>query len=182
MDSAIWAYLGMTAIYLLLESLAYQPSIEKGVVHRKWATHLLDAFFVILLAYPLAQYYFSPQALDEYATTLGIVLFGVGTVMRVGAMKALGKYYSGHLEIKRDHKLVKGGLYEFVRHPAYFGDLCIAFATPLYFNVWHALAFSLVFTALLLHRIHEEELVLSKRFPEYADYEKEAKCLIPFVW
>jgi protein-S-isoprenylcysteine O-methyltransferase Ste14 len=79
-------------------------------------------------------------------------------------------------------QLVTTGPYRFVRHPLYLAE---GIATVGVF-----MQFASVYTALLLaahiafqlRRLHNEELVLSTRFPEYADYSQTTARLIPRIY
>jgi len=52
-------------------------------------------------------------------TLAGLVLFVVAVAVRVTAIRALGRFWSLHLEIRQDHQLITEGIYGSLRHPAY---------------------------------------------------------------
>jgi len=52
---------------------------------------------------------------------LGLALFVLGSVLRVGAVFVLGRRFSGLVAIQEGHELVTGGLYRVIRHPSYLG-------------------------------------------------------------
>lgn len=57
--------------------------------------------------------------------TLGLILLTFGMALRVLAIRALGPLWSYHADIKRGHQVVDTGIYRWMRHPAYFGNVHI---------------------------------------------------------
>jgi protein-S-isoprenylcysteine O-methyltransferase Ste14 len=69
---------------------------------------------------------------------IGWIIFLVGIIMRMIALKQLGSMYSMNVEIRDQHKLINTGIYSLVRHPlylAYFIDTLgiILFLQKIYF-------------------------------------------------
>ena len=60
---------------------------------------------------------------SELSASLGRGLLVVGIIIRWSAIYTLGKYFTGTVMIKDDHRLVQNGLYRYLRHPAYAGAL-----------------------------------------------------------
>jgi protein-S-isoprenylcysteine O-methyltransferase Ste14 len=56
-------------------------------------------------------------------TILTCLMTILGCFIRVQCYRALGKFFTFHLSILKDHKLVTSGPYAFVRHPSYTGAL-----------------------------------------------------------
>ena len=65
---------------------------------------------------------------------IGVLLIVFGLVLRLVCSLTLGKYFSLHVEIAPDHKLVKKGLYKTVRHPMYTGGLLMGLGVPAVFG------------------------------------------------
>ncbi|EKM53374.1 uncharacterized protein PHACADRAFT_259707 [Phanerochaete carnosa HHB-10118-sp] len=55
------------------------------------------------------------------AFVVGTLLMALGTLIRVVSYKYLGRYFTFHLAIRKDHQLVTTGPYSIVRHPSYTG-------------------------------------------------------------
>jgi protein-S-isoprenylcysteine O-methyltransferase Ste14 len=93
-------------------------------------------------------------------------------------------------EPKADGHLVTSGPYRFVRHPMYLAGLIITAGFALGYSDtgrWRSgdVARALVWVALVvvLHvKAVIEERALSERYPQYADYARRAKRLVPFVF
>ena len=116
--------------------------------------------------------------------TFGLSLLIVGILVRWTAIRTLGKYFTGTVLIKDDHRLVRSGLYKYLRHPAYTGTLLAHFGLGLSFSNWFTLGFSTIpFLAVALYRMHVEEQALREAFgSEYVSYSRTSKRLIPGVY
>jgi protein-S-isoprenylcysteine O-methyltransferase Ste14 len=112
---------------------------------------------------------------------LGMIL--LGTVIRFVAIATLRKNFSGRLRIREDHTLVKSGIYQWVRHPAYLGALLLFLGIPVMASSVLGFLVMLLLVPYLLHRIKLEERMLIGRFGfEYEEYMRRSKRLIPFVY
>ena len=83
--------------------------------------------------------------------------------------------------LKENHNLVTTGIYGYIRHPMYTSVILFC-AVMLATQV--TLINSLVFVFLLIDlwlKLQHEEHLLCERFPEYRDYQKRTKMMIPFV-
>ena len=73
-------------------------------------------------------------------------------------------------------------LYGLVRHPIYSGMLLAFLGMALAFGEWRALlALALVFAS-LARKSRIEEGFMRETFPEYTEYQRETRALIPFVY
>jgi protein-S-isoprenylcysteine O-methyltransferase Ste14 len=102
-----------------------------------------------------------------------------GNVLALLVLNRLGKSFSVMAEARR---LVTDGPYRIVRHPLYAteGIAIIGLFLP-YLSIQAALLFALQ-VAMQLIRMHYEEQVLRSTFPEYDDYARHTRHLIPGVW
>lgn len=116
--------------------------------------------------------------------TIGLSLLIIGILIRGDAIRGLGKYFTGTVQIKDDHVLIRTGPYKYVRHPAYTGALLAHFGLGLSFSNWFALGFSSIpFIAVALYRMRVEEQALEAAFgTEYIAYSRTSKRLIPGVY
>lgn len=115
---------------------------------------------------------------------LGLGMLFAGIVIRWAAVYTLGKYFTGTVLIKDDHRLIQTGLYRHLRHPAYAGTLLAHLGLGLSFSNWISIALSLVpFVVAALYRMHVEERALREAFGEsYLSYSRGTKRLIPKVY
>lgn len=106
----------------------------------------------------------------------GLALAVIFAAWMFAATAALGRCFSILPEARG---LVTAGPYRLVRHPLYLGELgaCagLVVASPSLRNVTCAL----VFVAAQATRMRMEERELTEQFPEYADYARRTRRLLP---
>ena len=78
--------------------------------------------------------------------------------------------------------LVKSGPYRWLRHPIYAAVIYFSWACLIGFPKTEVLVAVLFITIGLFIRMLLEEKELRKTYPEYIEYSKKAKRLIPFVF
>jgi len=115
---------------------------------------------------------------------LGLSLLVAGVAIRWTAIHTLGKYFTGTVVIRDDHRLIRAGLYKHLRHPAYTGALVAHLGLGLSFANWFSLALSFVpYVVAAGYRIRVEEQALTEAFgEEYLDYSRNTKRLIPKLY
>jgi protein-S-isoprenylcysteine O-methyltransferase Ste14 len=120
---------------------------------------------------------------DEQWTDLaGVLLTITGCGFAIWARACLGSNWSATVTVKQDHELIRSGPYALVRHPIYSGLLLATAGTALVVGeVRAAIAFAIVFAALLVKAGREERFMTQQFGGEYLRYSSEVKRLVPFV-
>jgi protein-S-isoprenylcysteine O-methyltransferase Ste14 len=85
-------------------------------------------------------------------------------------------------EIAPCASLVTTGPYRFVRHPMYVAVLVVTLALLLDQFSWPRGIAWLVLVGDIVAKLNYEEQLLTARFPEYANYQKRTKRLLPLVY
>jgi len=116
--------------------------------------------------------------------SVGLALLLGGIIIRWAAVLTLGKYFTGTVLIKHDHRLIRSGLYKHLRHPAYTGALVAHLGLGLSFSNWFTIVLSSApYLMAALYRIHVEERALGEAFgDEYLNYSRSTKRLIPKIF
>ncbi|TFH35706.1 MAG: isoprenylcysteine carboxyl methyltransferase, partial [Dehalococcoidia bacterium] len=95
------------------------------------------------------------------------------------------RFFSGEVRIQRDrgHKVVSGGPYAIVRHPAYGGLLvCLPMIALLLESMWALAAAALVAVPVVV-RTALEDRALRRDLAGYAEYADQVRYrLFPGVW
>lgn len=85
-------------------------------------------------------------------------------------------------EILKGTKLVKSGPYAVIRHPMYSSVISITLLWVVFdFDYIRLLLWTLLLVVILL-KINYEEKILKKHFPDYKEYSKTTKKIIPFIY
>ena len=127
----------------------------------------------------------SQRSLYESSTQniLGLMLIVIGFVIIIIAQITLWKYYSSTLVIKENHQLVTHGIYRFVRHPIYLGNVMVFLGIAVYTSSLAGFLTMLCLIPVFLVRIRMEERLLTEEFGDkHRIYKKNTRKLIPFIF
>lgn len=69
-----------------------------------------------------------------------------------------------------------------MRHPIYSGILQMAFGWGLWVHGWLTIGYAVVLFIVLILKSRQEEKILLRIFPEYRDYCRRVRGLIPFIY
>jgi protein-S-isoprenylcysteine O-methyltransferase Ste14 len=114
---------------------------------------------------------------------LGLLLFVIGSIIRLAAVFALGHRFSGLVAVQPNHKLKTDGIYKHVRHPSYTGLILAMIGWVLIFRSTIGLALNIPLFLALRSRIIDEENFLESEFgEEYRAYRRKTWRLLPFTY
>lgn len=123
-----------------------------------------------------------PAPLDRLFIAIGAVLSAFGLALFIGGMLRLGSALTPLPYPKTDSTLVQTGPYRLVRHPIYSGGIILAFGWALFVHGWLTLIYAAVLLIFFDFKSAREERWLTEKFPEYPDYQKRVRKLIPFIY
>jgi len=84
-------------------------------------------------------------------------------------------------EIKDNANLVTHGIYKYVRHPMYLSVAVMMLGTIIFnLNFVNIFIYLILILALFL-KARKEEKLWSKKIPQYSDYMKSSKMIIPYL-
>jgi protein-S-isoprenylcysteine O-methyltransferase Ste14 len=148
---------------------------------RRWTTYLL-----VVIALTLGTVCFvvgwNGRSVPLPVAAAGQILVAAGVAIVASARRTLGKHFSIHLQVDREHVLITDGPYRWVRHPLYTGDLLFYVGLPLLCGAWEALVLPVLLLALVVTRSRTEERMLGEAYPEYAAYRDRTSALIPGIY
>lgn len=114
---------------------------------------------------------------------IGMVFFIFGVGIRLYCRRILKEQFSYRLQLLDTHKLIQTGLYKYVRHPAYIGDIIAQLGITITLSSILGFVLMLFIIPCFIYRISNEEKMLITRFQEeYLEYQKKTKKLIPFIY
>jgi len=113
----------------------------------------------------------------------GVIVYTIGLATAIAARFQLGENWANIEtgQILRNQNVVANGIYRYVRHPIYVGDLLLLLGLQLALNSWLVLGV-LVLAPVVLRKAISEEQMLEKELPGYVDYRAQSKRFIPFVY
>lgn len=97
----------------------------------------------------------------------------------------VNRFFSGvvRIQTERNHQVVSGGPYRYIRHPGYAGALLANLATPFFLDSLWALL-PLVFTGItIVLRTYFEDQALGEKLAGYREYTSRVRYrLLPGIW
>ncbi len=110
------------------------------------------------------------------------VVFLLGYLLYAEVLRE-NTYLSRTIEVQEGQRVIDTGLYGRVRHPMYSATLLLFLSMPLVLGSLIALPVFLVYPAILVKRIVNEEQLLEEELPGYSAYKQKVPWrLLPFLW
>jgi protein-S-isoprenylcysteine O-methyltransferase Ste14 len=113
---------------------------------------------------------------------LGTAIYFLGLVTAAVGRLQLGKNWVDleDYQVLPNQLVITHGIYRYIRHPIYVGDILLLVGLELALNSWLVLGVVLLLLVVIRQALAEEYL-LSQKFPLYNDYCTQTKMFIPFL-
>ena len=136
---------------------------------------------ILIVAGGISEFYLRHEVLRWGTFIAGLVLSTGSFVLRRAAIRALGRFWSLHVEMREGHEFVKSGPFGYARHPVYSSMVLELLGIGLMLNAWITLiAVFMIFTPTVIARIRMEEEALVEQFGDaYRSYMREVPAVIP---
>lgn len=160
----------------------------KETKHDQNTTKLLGIAFVsclfFLLVAPVLNFYNIGSILPfTVFFIVGVLIMIIGMLIRIQAVRTLGKNYTSTLQTQEGQTIINKGLYKFIRHPGYLGNIILFIGAGI--AVCNSIVFVILIIVLIpvyLRRIKYEEIMLEEIFKDqYRIYKSNTKKLLPFI-
>ncbi|GAB4546769.1 MAG: isoprenylcysteine carboxylmethyltransferase family protein [Anaerolineae bacterium] len=145
--------------------------------------------WVAVQAVLLGGIFFAPRLINEdwgalsgTVTTIGYGISTLGVLIFLAAAFFLGRNLTVFPKPKDDGHFVGSGVYALVRHPMYSSVFLIGVGFALANNSSVALALAVILGIFFDRKAAQEEIWLTQKYAEYAEYKKRVKKLIPFIY
>jgi protein-S-isoprenylcysteine O-methyltransferase Ste14 len=115
---------------------------------------------------------------------IGMSLFVIGLIIRIYSILTLRQFFIYSVAKVQNHEIIETGLYKFIRHPGYLGQIIIFLGISISMANWLSI-FAMMFpiTLAYLYRIKvEERFMLEQMGENYLNYQNRTKRLIPLVF
>jgi protein-S-isoprenylcysteine O-methyltransferase Ste14 len=174
------AFLAVVGLQRLLETFKRRGTMV-GQQQMRWSFYAFFFLHALIIIGALGEFLLSDRMLKWPATVAGLLLYATSLVVRNVAIRALGRFWSLQIEIRSEHQLVREGIYNYIRHPAYLAITLEVLSIPVTVNAWWTALFAAVtYVPLLVYRLRVEERALVDKFgDQYRSYQREVGALWP---
>lgn len=141
---------------------------------KRIANFALPILILAILFLLITRNLFSPSPFVIAAQVLAIVLM----------IWARRSFTAGQFSINAEPKegsLMSNGPYRFIRHPMYAAALLLIWSSVLGHLYTLTVIIGLIITCVIVLRIEVEEQYLRKYFPDYTEYARTTKRIVPFI-
>ncbi len=189
-----WVFLGVAGICSSL-TLVYLAMNDRELLERRLRGPMRESRgvqkFIVIALYLCLFSSIVLSGLDHRFGWTGDVLplVFVGNALVVAGLYLYflvyrqNRFAAATVEIADDHRVVSTGLYGIVRHPLYVALLAVAIGSPLALESYWGLIFLVPILPLVVWRLLDEEALLAKNLPGYAEYQVQTRWrLIPGVF
>ena len=149
---------------------------QKGVVA------VAGLMFLVGFVVSGLDYRFGWSDMPAWVVITASVLFLIAYALYAEVMHE-NAYLSRTIKVEQGQTVVDTGLYGIVRHPMYAVTILLFMMIPLILGSWYALIVFAFYPAIIIVRLKNEEELLTRELPGYAEYKKKVKYrIIPFIW
>jgi len=153
-----------------------KQATQKGVVA------LSGLMFVVGFVVAGLDFRFGWSTMPTWVVIIASVLFLVAYALYAEVMRE-NAYLSRTIKVEEGQTVVDTGLYGIVRHPMYMATILLFLMIPIVLGSWYALIVFAFYPAIIIIRLKDEEDLLTRELPGYAEYKQKVKYrIIPFVW
>jgi protein-S-isoprenylcysteine O-methyltransferase Ste14 len=115
---------------------------------------------------------------------VGMVIFVIGLLIRIHSILTLKRYFTYSVATVENHKIIETGLYQYIRHPGYLGQLIIFLGISISISNWFSILFMMLPILIgYFYRIRIEEKFMREQLGEdYQIYQERTKKIIPLLY
>jgi len=136
----------------------------------------------LILASALYEKYELNRPFDQIIQFAGIILLSAGCLVFLLSVLQFGEFYTPSPVPREHYRLVTGGIYSLIRHPAYLSVLLVFSGIIVFLQSYFSLLLMLVVFIFFVIKMRFEESQLRIKFTEYESYSKRTKRILPFVY
>jgi protein-S-isoprenylcysteine O-methyltransferase Ste14 len=146
---------------------------------------IITASFVdvfVMMAFSALDHRMGWSTVPVWVCLLGNVLVTAGLGIATVVIAQNG-YAASTVRVETGQQVVSGGVYKFIRHPMYVGNLTMMVGIPLALGSYWGLLFVIPSFVVIVFRILDEEKLLTEELAGYREYAQRVRYrLMPNVW
>ena len=115
---------------------------------------------------------------------IGALMAIVGLIIRINAITTLKQHFTYTVTAIEHHELIETGIYKYLRHPGYLGQIIIFIGISTSLSNWLSILLMMIPVLFgYIYRIRTEERFMAEQLGQkYLDYQKRTKRLIPLIY
>ena len=187
-----WLFIGLLFVPMLIAGfvmLANSPEFLKKRLDakekqgtQKGVVALSGLMFVAGFTVAGLDFRFGWSNMPAWVVITASMLFLAAYALYAEVMRE-NAYLSRTVKVEEGQTVVDTGMYGIVRHPMYAVTILLFLMVPLVLASWYALIAFAFYPAIIVVRLKDEEDLLTKELPGYAQYKQKVRYrLIPFIW
>lgn len=187
-----WLFIGLLFVPMLIagfvmffkspDFLAKRLDAKEKQRAQKGVVALSGLMFIAGFVVAGLDFRFGWSKMPVSVTVAASVLFLTAYALYAEVMRE-NAYLSRTVKVEEGQTVVDTGLYGIVRHPMYMATILLFLMIPIVLGSWYALIVFAFYPAIIVVRLKDEEDLLTRELPGYAEYKKKVKHrIIPFVW
>ena len=187
-----WLFIGLLFVPMLIAGfvmLAKSPEFLKKRLDakekqgkQKGVVAVSGLMFIAGFVVAGLDFRFGWSAMPTWVVIAASVLFLIAYALYAEVMRE-NAYLSRTIKVEAGQTVVDTGLYGIVRHPMYAVTILLFLMIPLVLGSWYALIAFAFYPAIMIVRLKDEEELLTRELPGYAEYKQKVKYrIIPFIW
>ena len=187
-----WLFIGLLFVPMLIVGfvmLAKSPDFLKKRLDvkekqgtQKGVVAVAGLMFIVGFVVAGLDFRFGWSYMPTWVIITASVLFLVAYALYAEVMRE-NAYLSRTIKVEEGQTVVDTGLYGIVRHPMYAATILLFLMIPLVLGSWYALIAFAFYPVIMIVRLKDEEELLTRELPGYAEYKQKVKYrIIPFVW
>ena len=187
-----WLLIGLLFIPMLIAGLimlrrspaflAKRLDVKEKQAAQKGVVAISGLMFVAGFVVAGLDFRFGWSKMPFSVTVAASVLFLLSYALYAEVMRE-NAYLSRTIKVEEGQKVVDTGLYGIVRHPMYMATVLLFLMMPIVLGSWYALIIFACYPAVIIVRLKNEEELLTRELPGYAEYKQKVKYrIIPFIW
>jgi protein-S-isoprenylcysteine O-methyltransferase Ste14 len=172
-----------TALYAArIREFFVKRNVIAGQVNESATFLALFISGTLVVTLSLVEYLVRHTGFHTVAFIAGLIVTALSFAVRAAAVRALGRMWSVHIEIRREHELVKSGPFGWVRHPIYLAAILELVGAMIFLNSLYTwIVFWVLFVPSLFARIRLEERAMIAQFGDaYRNYRQTTPAVLPW--
>ena len=173
---------GFVMLYKFPEFLKKRLDAKEKQGKQKGVVAVSGLMFIAGFVVAGLDFRFGWSAMPTWVVIIASALFLIAYALYAEVMRE-NAYLSRTIKVEQGQTVVDAGMYGVVRHPMYAVTVLLFLMIPLVLGSWYALIAFAFYPAVIVVRLKDEEDLLTRKLPGYAQYKQKVKYrIIPFIW